>query len=61
MAQTMNYLSENNLLEYAVLEEKTTAATAHHNDLSAQIKAAETVSYTHLHSQSRVMTLSVTT
>ena len=41
MAQTMNYLSENNLLEYAVLEEKTTAATAHHNDLSAQIKAAE--------------------
>ena len=41
MAQTMNYLSENNLLEYAVLEEKATAATAHHNDLSAQIKAAE--------------------
>lgn len=37
----MNYLSENNLLEYAVLEEKATAATAHHNDLSAQIKAAE--------------------
>ena len=30
-----------NLLEYAVLEEKATAATAHHNDLSAQIKAAE--------------------
>ena len=41
MAQTMNYLSENNLLEYAVLEEKATAATAHHNELSAQIKAAE--------------------
>ena len=41
MAQTMNYLSENNLLEYAVLEEKAAAATAHHNDLSAQIKAAE--------------------
>ena len=41
MAQTMNYLSEHNLLEYAVLEEKATAATAHHNDLSAQIKAAE--------------------
>ena len=41
MAQTMNYLSENNLLEYTVLEEKATAATAHHNDLSAQIKAAE--------------------
>ena len=41
MAQTMNYLSENNLLEYAVLEEKATAVTAHHNELSAQIKAAE--------------------
>ena len=41
MAQTMNYLSENNLLEYAVLEEKAAAATAHHNELSAQIKAAE--------------------
>ena len=48
MAQTMNYLSENNLLEYSVLEEKAAAATAHHNELSAQIKAAETVSYTHL-------------
>ena len=31
----------NNLLEYAVLEEKATAATAHHNELSAKIKAAE--------------------
>ena len=41
MAQTMNYLSENNLLEYAVLEEKAAATTAHHNDFSAQIKAAE--------------------
>ncbi len=41
MAQTMNYLSENNLLEYAVLEEKAAAATAHHNELSAHIKAAE--------------------
>ena len=41
MAQTMNYLSENNLLEYAVLEEKAETATAHHNELSAQIKAAE--------------------
>ncbi len=30
-----------NLLEYAVLEEKAAAATAHHNELSAQIKAAE--------------------
>src|SRR5699024_12380632 len=29
------------LLEYAVLEEKTAAVTAHHNELSAQIKAAE--------------------
>ena len=30
-----------NLLEYAILEEKAAAATAHHNELSAQIKAAE--------------------
>ena len=41
MAQTMNYLTEHNLLDYAVLAEKATAATARHNELSAQIKAAE--------------------
>ena len=41
MAQTVNYLTEHNLLEYAVLEEKAAAATAHHNKLSAKIKAAE--------------------
>ena len=41
MAQTMNYLSEHNLLEYAVLEEKAAEAIAHHNELSVQIKAAE--------------------
>lgn len=41
MAQTMNFLTEHNLLDYAVLKEKATAATAHHNELSAQIKAAE--------------------
>lgn len=41
MAQTMNYLTEHNLLEYAVLEEKAAAATAHHNMLSVQVKAAE--------------------
>lgn len=28
-------------MEYAVLEEKAAAATAHHNELSAKIKAAE--------------------
>ena len=32
MAQTMNFLTEHNLLEYAVLEEKAAAATVHHND-----------------------------
>lgn len=42
MAQTINFLTENNLLEYAELEEKATAATARFNELSAQIKAAET-------------------
>lgn len=41
MAQTVNYLTEHNLLEHAVLEEKAAAATAHHNELSAKIKAAE--------------------
>ena len=41
MAQTVNYLTEHNLLEYAVLEEKAAAATAHHNELSAKIKATE--------------------
>ena len=41
MAQTMNFLTEHNLLEYSELAEKAAAATAHHNELSAQIKAAE--------------------
>ena len=41
MAQTMNYLSEHNLLDYADLAEKAAAATARHNELSAQIKAVE--------------------
>lgn len=41
MAHTINYLTEHNLLEYAVLEEKAAGATAHHNELSAQIKSAE--------------------
>ncbi len=41
MAQTVNYLTEHNLLEYAVLEEKAAAATAHHNELSAKNKVAE--------------------
>jgi hypothetical protein len=42
MAQTINYLTENNLLEYSGLEEKTAQTTARFNDLSARIKAAET-------------------
>ena len=41
MAQTVNFLTEHNLLEYAALEEKAAAATARHNELSAKIKAAE--------------------
>lgn len=41
MAQTMNYLTEHNLLEYKVLEEKAAAVTAYHSELSAQIKAME--------------------
>ena len=42
MAQTLNFLTGNNLLEYAELEEKAAVATARFNTLSAQIKAAET-------------------
>lgn len=41
MAKTINYLSEHQLLDYAVLEEKTAAATVRHNELSARIEAAE--------------------
>ena len=39
--RSMNFLTEHNLLNYAVLEEKAEAATARHNELSAKIKAAE--------------------
>jgi hypothetical protein len=41
MAQTVNYLTEHNLMEYDPLVEKTSAAAARYNELSAQIKAAE--------------------
>ena len=41
MAQTVNFLTEHHLLDYTELEEKAVAATAHHNELSAQIKATE--------------------
>ena len=41
MAQTVNFLTGYHLLDYADLAEKATAATAHHNELSAQINAAE--------------------
>ena len=41
MAQTLNYLSEHGLLDYADLETKTAEATARYNALSDQIKAAE--------------------
>jgi len=42
MAQTMNYLTEHGLLDYAVLSETVSAATERHKELSAKIKAAET-------------------
>ena len=41
MAQTLNYLSEHGLLDYADLEAKTAEATARYNALSDQIRAAE--------------------
>ena len=40
MAQAMNYIQEHNI-EYPELAEKVSAATARHNALAAQIKAAE--------------------
>lgn len=41
MAQTVNYLAQHGLLEYSALKEKSAAATARYNELSAQIKTAE--------------------
>ena len=41
MANTLNYLTENKLLDYGALCEKTDAATARFHDLSGKIKAAE--------------------
>ena len=41
LAQTMNFLTDHNLLEYAALSDKTADATARYNALSDQIKAAE--------------------
>lgn len=41
MAQTMNYLTEHNLLEYGELSEKAAAATERHRELSARIKETE--------------------
>ena len=41
MAQTMNYLTEHGLLDYADLVKKADGASARYNNLSVQIKAAE--------------------
>ena len=41
MAQTVAYLQDHELLDYAILSEKAAAASAHFNELSARIKAAE--------------------
>ena len=41
MAQTINFLTENNLLQYKDLEKKAQAATDTFNQLSTEIKAAE--------------------
>ena len=41
MAQTMNYLTEHGLLNYADLAAKVSEASAHYSELSAKIKAAE--------------------
>ncbi len=41
MAKTMNYLTEHNLLDYAVLEEKAATVSDRHKELLAQIKEKE--------------------
>lgn len=41
MAKTINYLTEHNLLEYALLKERTSSASAHNKELSAKIKEAD--------------------
>ena len=41
MAQTVAYLQDHELLDYAVLSEKAAAAPAYFNELSARIKSAE--------------------
>lgn len=41
MAQTMNYLTEHNLIDYASLKEKAATVTIQYNDLAEQIKLAE--------------------
>lgn len=41
MAQTMNYLTENNLLDYKDLEKKAQTITDNFNQLSTQIRDAE--------------------
>src|SRR5699024_8494115 len=41
MAQTLNYLSEHGLLDYADLATKTAEATIRYSALSSEIKAAE--------------------
>lgn len=41
MAQTLNYLNEHKLLDYADLSQKAAEASADYNDLSGKIKAAE--------------------
>ena len=59
MAQTLNFLTENNLLEYDMLVEKAAAATSQYNELSKQIKSTEkrlaeiTVLKTHIINYSR--------
>ena len=42
MAQTVAYLQDHDLMDYAALSDKAASASAHFNDLSGKIKAAET-------------------
>lgn len=60
MAQTLIYLQENGLDDYAVLQQKSTAATARFNELSGRIKELETELTTNATLQKHIVNYSKT-
>jgi len=60
MAQTLIYLQENGLDDYAVLKEKTAAATVRFNELSSRIKELESGMVANAELQKHIVTYSKT-